>query len=234
MKTCTFAECGKPYRARGLCATHYNQTITPELRHRKYWITCVWCGREHESTRPDGRFCSISCGARFAAQGRSASRKALVHVGPSWPYTVIPEQHPARHPAPKRSDWWTFLVAGACRRCGAQFVARACKQRDLPSYCSERCARKMSKLWRRVRARAITSESYTLGGIADRDRRTCQLCGKRVAMTESVPHPKAPTVDHVLPLSEGGDDTRANVQLAHFLCNATKGSQGSQQLALFG
>jgi 5-methylcytosine-specific restriction endonuclease McrA len=70
--------------------------------------------------------------------------------------------------------------------------------------------------------------------IAARDRNMCQLCGKRVAMTQRVPHPKAPTIDHVLPLSEGGGDLKANVQLAHFGCNSSKGARGSQQLALVG
>lgn len=70
--------------------------------------------------------------------------------------------------------------------------------------------------------------------IAARDRNMCQLCGKRVAMTQSVPHPKAPTIDHVLPLSQGGDDVKANVQLAHFACNSSKGAGGCQQLALVG
>jgi len=53
-------------------------------------------------------------------------------------------------------------------------------------------------------------------------------------MKQVVPHPKAPTVDHIVPVSEGGDDTRANVQLAHFVCNSVKGARGSQQLALIG
>lgn len=53
-------------------------------------------------------------------------------------------------------------------------------------------------------------------------------------MTEVVPHPKAPTIDHVVPVSEGGDDTRTNVQLACFRCNSAKGARGSQQLALIG
>ena len=54
-------------------------------------------------------------------------------------------------------------------------------------------------------------------------------------MTKAVPHPRAPTVDHVVPIAEGGDDTRANVQLAHFLCNSTKSNGGGvEQLALIG
>jgi 5-methylcytosine-specific restriction endonuclease McrA len=53
-------------------------------------------------------------------------------------------------------------------------------------------------------------------------------------MTKVVPHPKAPTIDHIVPLSAGGDDTKANVQLACFLCNSIKGSRGTQQLTLIG
>lgn len=53
-------------------------------------------------------------------------------------------------------------------------------------------------------------------------------------MTKAVPHPKAPTIDHVLPLAAGGDDVRANVQLAHFECNWKKRDGGTQQLMLVG
>jgi len=53
-------------------------------------------------------------------------------------------------------------------------------------------------------------------------------------MTKVVPHPKAPTIDHIVPLSAGGDDTKANVQLAHFSCNTRKNVGGSQQLRIIG
>ncbi|WP_196217855.1 HNH endonuclease [Streptomyces blattellae] len=87
---------------------------------------------------------------------------------------------------------------------------------------------------RRAAKRGGASEPYTLVEIAARDRARCGLCGGRVAMKRVAPHPKAPTIDHVVPVAEGGDDTRANVQLAHFRCNSAKGARGSQQLALIG
>lgn len=83
--------------------------------------------------------------------------------------------------------------------------------------------------------RGAKAEPYTLEEIAARDRKTCQLCGKRVAMKQKVPHPKAPVVDHIVPIVEGGDDTRVNVQLAHFVCNSRKGARAvGEQLALIG
>jgi 5-methylcytosine-specific restriction endonuclease McrA len=88
---------------------------------------------------------------------------------------------------------------------------------------------------------SVAAEPYTLAEIAARDRYRCGICiaeGRsrqaRVVMTQAVPHPKAPTIDHIVPWSISKDDTRANVQLAHFICNSRKHVHGSQQLALFG
>lgn len=142
----------------------------------------------------------------------------------------------------------------ACTACGTAFRARSTDQR----WCSLRCAnqhkpgagprgglspeaRGRQRLYwqeknrrRRAVKRGGASEPYTTAQIAERDRARCGLCGGRVLMTQKVPHPKAPTIDHIVPVSEGGDDTRANVQLAHFHCNSSKGARGSQQLALIG
>lgn len=81
----------------------------------------------------------------------------------------------------------------------------------------------------------VESESYTLSEIAARDKYVCQLCRRRVAMKQRAPHPKSPALDHVIPLSRGGTDTRANIQLAHAACNWSKGNRGGgEQLALIG
>lgn len=145
-------------------------------------------------------------------------------------------------------------ATGTCEACGKEYTRHRRTQR----WCSQSCAgpnrtgagprgglspeaRERQRLYwqqkcrrRRAAKRGGASELYTLAEIAERDRFMCQLCGKRVAMKQGVPHPNAPTIDHVVPVSEGGDDTRANVQLAHFRCNSVKGPRGSQQLALIG
>lgn len=47
--------------------------------------------------------------------------------------------------------------------------------------------------------------------------------------------PLAASIDHVIPLSVGGDNTRANVQLAHRRCNTAKNNRGGgEQLRLVG
>lgn len=87
---------------------------------------------------------------------------------------------------------------------------------------------------RRAALRGAASEPYTLDEIAARDRYRCQLCLCQVDMEIPAPDPASPSIDHVLPLSAGGDDVRANVQLAHYGCNSAKGARGAQQLALVG
>jgi len=87
---------------------------------------------------------------------------------------------------------------------------------------------------RRARRRGGQAERYTLAEIASRDRWRCGLCHRRVQPDLDYLDPSSATIDHVVPLSVGGDDTRANVQLAHRACNIRKHNRGSQQLALIG
>lgn len=77
---------------------------------------------------------------------------------------------------------------------------------------------------RRAALRQVPSEPYTLAEIAERDGYCCQLCRAPVDMDVPWPDRWSPTIDHVLPLALGGDDTRANVQLAHLACNSSKGA----------
>lgn len=120
-----------------------------------------------------------------------------------------------------------------CGRCGVPLpVGR--KSCDPCLHLIKRARKRQGKRRRRAMKLGVPSEPYTLAEIAARDRFTCQLCHKRVAMTKAVPHAKAATIDHVVPLADGGDDTRANVQLAHFECNWRKADHGTQQLALIG
>lgn len=43
-----------------------------------------------------------------------------------------------------------------------------------------------------------------------------------------------PTIDHLVPIADGGLDELANVRLAHRQCNCARGRGGDIQLLLFG
>lgn len=90
---------------------------------------------------------------------------------------------------------------------------------------------------RRALRLAVASEPYTIDLIAERDEFTCHLCGVGVDMGLYWPDRYSPSVDHVVPLSRGGDDTLANVKLSHLTCNLSKGNRleevrdGSKEVA---
>lgn len=65
----------------------------------------------------------------------------------------------------------------------------------------------------------------------------CQICGRKLNTERIVPHALAMTIDHVIPLSIGGDHSKRNMQLACFEYNTTKGNRvvnGGEQLLIFG
>lgn len=75
---------------------------------------------------------------------------------------------------------------------------------------------------------AAAAEKFTLDYIVQRDRSICHLCRKKVKRVEA-------SMDHLIPVSLGGEHTKANVALAHLSCNSRKKTKAmGEQLALFG
>ena len=79
---------------------------------------------------------------------------------------------------------------------------------------------------KRLLAEAV-QEPYRRADIFERDSWVCQLCQEPVDPDLVAPDPRSASIDHVVPLSLGGDDTPANVQTAHFGCNSAKGNNTS-------
>jgi hypothetical protein len=78
-----------------------------------------------------------------------------------------------------------------------------------------------------VRARnagATVIHTITRTEILERDDYCCYLCGKQTRTDVDCFHPDSPTVDHVVPLSRGGQHTLDNVRTACLRCNSVKGS----------
>jgi len=86
---------------------------------------------------------------------------------------------------------------------------------------------------RRARMAGVEQEPFTREEVFEADGYRCHLCGKKTGPTKKVPHPKAPTIDHVVPLSKGGEHSMANCRTAHHGCNLAKGNRGGgEQLAI--
>jgi 5-methylcytosine-specific restriction endonuclease McrA len=112
--------------------------------------------------------------------------------------------------------------AAECKECGRPFVMQYGDFKRV--YCSDECAKE----------RAVRINHY-----ADRARRRgcavielvdprevfeasnwhCEICGRKMLDLKSYPEPDSPSLDHIVPISRGGQHTRDNVRSAHFICN---------------
>lgn len=52
----------------------------------------------------------------------------------------------------------------------------------------------------------------------------CCLCGKKINRYLRVPNWGAATIEHIIPISMGGQHIWENVAPAHYYCNMTKGN----------
>lgn len=148
-------------------------------------------------------------------------------------------------------------VPGNCKLCGEFYVPRKAARPD-QQWCSKSCA----QAWRngarppyvkgaaaqetralaQARARRLrhaqTWDGITDEEILERDGWRCQIPGcKRRPIRKDVkhPHPRSKSIDHVIPLSHGGDDTAVNKRAAHLGCNLARGNEmREEQVALFG
>ena len=116
-----------------------------------------------------------------------------------------------------------------CVVCGAAYVGVSWV------YCSEICRKKKEKQQRRIdRARRAARMSARKRGwiidaepidplaVFDNCLWLCGICGERVDHKQRMPHPLGAEMDHVVPLSKGGQHVRKNVQLTHSVCNNAK------------
>lgn len=109
-----------------------------------------------------------------------------------------------------------------CRWCGAAVL------RKWSPYCSIQHQRKAHNQAHHVRRRGLRgTDPIAIEDIYFRDHGRCGLCGKPVPprFGWKISFPKAPTLDHIVPISKGGQHVRSNVQLAHLGCNSAKGNR---------
>jgi 5-methylcytosine-specific restriction endonuclease McrA len=189
---------------------------------------CVVCGGKWMTPKAKATHCSPACiaAARFG-----------------------PERHPRRAPYSERmiaargrqrrasrgtTGKGTVWTEGPCRRCGTRFLSKTSALTSA-TYCGRRCKQGDIGDRRRARIKHNFVDVVRRSRVFERDGYRCHICGQKTDRTKCVPHPRAPTIDHLIPIALGGEHSHVNVATAHFLCNATKSSTGAgDQLALLG
>ncbi len=70
--------------------------------------------------------------------------------------------------------------------------------------------------------------------VFERDGYRCQRCGCKTRPDWDVNHDRYPHLDHIVPVSKGGDHTRLNTQCLCRKCNMQKSDNMVGQLRLIG
>lgn len=85
---------------------------------------------------------------------------------------------------------------------------------------------KYEKYWssRRARIKNVSRQSWSRWDIAERDNWTCQICFLPIEnmSKENYRNPMYLNIDHIIPISKGGDDAPHNLQATHSKCNKSK------------
>lgn len=231
------------------CRLKSKRQRTPDKR-RPIRVACHGCGITVE--RPGrsigngfaGLYCTRECcyasmgrvAAETAALRRIASRDSAKLKRRRKASVVAIEAAALRRIASYVERPRTFR--SECKSCGASIVVR--RNGGLHKTTCDAClaesvkrARRTAKAKRRAVTRGRKAESIDPIKVFERDGWRCQLCGVRTPKRlRGTYEDRAPELDHVVALADGGTHTWGNVQCACRRCNGTKGAESRGQLGL--
>ena len=105
---------------------------------------------------------------------------------------------------------------------------RAARRAAAPSWRETNpAAAKAADMVRKERIDAARVQSLNPRTVFFRDGWVCQLCEGLVDESVLWPDPMSKSLDHVVPISLGGEHSMANTQLAHLRCNILKSNRAA-------
>jgi hypothetical protein len=119
-----------------------------------------------------------------------------------------------------------------CMHCGIILPQR---MRADALFCSQTCNYGAHALQRKLRSRTgdAAKPGYLRAFICNRDRWRCGICRKAVSRKLRHPEPMCASLDHIVPVSQGGTNDLWNLRLTHLRCNLSRRNVGGpEQLPL--
>lgn len=218
-------------------------------------IYCLGCHHKVErQVRTDGdsgKYCSRECAFSVKAKV-SAETAAIQDMGrrqreraATWYATIVGSELKAL----SRIAINIRASIAECGYCGKSHVRRFAFSR----YCSEPCSmahkaeaaeryrqsdaykamRRRHRARRRALERTAVADNIDPFAVFERDKWRCHLCGgKTLKSKRGTTHDRAPELEHIIALADGGTHTWGNVACACRKCNMTKGASSAGQLGL--
>lgn len=120
------------------------------------------------------------------------------------------------------------VCSDACRIQREAMNREAWKRTDKALAC-----RRAARQRRRAKERGAEAESIDWLRVFERDKWRCHICLKKTHKSKrGTRHPRAPELDHIITLADGGSHTWGNVACACSECNSKKGATSLGQLGL--
>lgn len=196
---------------------------------------CEWCGKKFEGLKHH-KYCSKECRVKSNNKMSKTRYKKKCPICGETFHCPIKEQKYCSDKCGSIAAVNTMKktkIEKKCKRCGKEFVTDNLSKNQI--YCSQHCADVAWRDKRRAIKRDVYLEDVTLNYLYERDNGICQICGKKVSLKYNYPHKKSATIDHIIPLSKGGEHSKRNCQLTHWECNYKKRDKiTTKQLNLLG
>jgi 5-methylcytosine-specific restriction endonuclease McrA len=124
-----------------------------------------------------------------------------------------------------------FDGSRACADCEKLFEID--RPRSMRKYCSEcRRRRKQDTDARKSQRRRAAGHPVSLSEVVAARGQRCHICQRKINLNLSGRDLMGPTIDHILPVSMGGTNDLANLNIAHRVCNMRRGNRGPAQMIL--
>lgn len=218
----------------------------PEFRQEK---TCRWCGKTFIATHGNQKYCSPECRQQYVEDKKLGEKQSSEKTCPvcGTVFTVNSSSHKYCSERCQRKAAYAKKKGIALSRAGEK-ICPVCKTPFITTnahkiFCSKRCQRIVNRYKygdcdrslrydERLRKCTTIDKYISLRALILRDNNTCAICGGKCdlydySVTEHgsiLAGPNHPSIDHIVPLSKGGQHTWANIQLAHRRCNTQKGA----------
>lgn len=238
-KFCSMA-CCRLHRYRAMGARP--RALVNAERREAAMRTCCVCGKRYlNNTSSKGYCCSRKCGSAILSR-RAKDRQATTEAAHHRAYMAAKAEL-IRWANPNRIGGYATRIIALRKRIERKgWVCVTCATPVEQSftgrkfYCSKACRpidpglkakhRRIAKAKRRARKRGANCEPVDPFKVFERDGWMCHLCGCKTDRTKrGTPHPRAPELDHVVPLAKGGPHNYANTACACRKCNYTKGDR---------
>lgn len=126
-------------------------------------------------------------------------------------------------------DAWAFLhtYQVECVECGKIFTTTKSRKKCCSTECTKHRLNRRHD--RRIQKSKRIDKDITVKKLFERDNRVCWICGGLCDLDDYILTDKAivcgdtyPSIDHIIPVCEGGEDAWRNVRLAHRKCNTMR------------